>query len=51
MTKCDFCTQYHNNKCFWVTVTAAQSDCERAIKRMIQTLQSIGINKKEIDLE
>ena len=51
MTKCDFCTQYHNGKCFWVTATAAQSDCERAIKLMIKTLQSIGINKKEIDLE
>jgi len=46
MTKCDFCTKYHNGKCFWTSASAATSDCEKAIKLMIKTLQNIGIDKK-----
>lgn len=48
MTKCDFCTMYHNGKCFWTSVTTAESDCEKAIERMIKALQNIGSDKKKL---
>lgn len=47
MTKCDFCTRYHNDKCYWLSAMAATSDCERAIKRMTKALQNIGNKKKK----
>ena len=46
MTKCDFCTKYHNGKCYWSSSMAASLDCEKAIERMIKVLQSIGEDKK-----
>lgn len=48
MTKCDFCTRYHNGKCYWRSTMAAASDCERAIKRMIKAFQSISGDKKKL---
>lgn len=47
MTKCDFCTRYHNCRCYWISAMATTLDCERAIKRMIKALQNIGNGKKK----
>lgn len=39
MTKCDFCTKSDGNgKCFWST-SARESDCKKAIERMVEALK------------
>lgn len=43
MTKCDFCKKSGpNGSCFWSSQSARESDCEKAIKLMIETLKNIG---------
>lgn len=50
MTKCDFCTKSDGNgKCFWCLQSARESDCEKAIKRMIEALKATD-NKKTFQI-
>lgn len=40
MTKCDFCTESSpKGKCFWSTLGARRSYCEKAIKRMTEAFK------------
>lgn len=40
MTKCDFCTKSSpNGACYWSSVTARESDCEKAIKNMVEAMK------------
>lgn len=41
MNKCDFCEKYNSNKgkCFWSSQTARESDCKKAIQRMMEVLK------------
>lgn len=41
MTKCDFCICYYNGKCYCDNAIYARSDCERAIKLMVETLKAM----------
>lgn len=45
MTKCDFCTKFHNGKCFWSNALLASTDCEKAINSMTKALRNIDIMK------
>lgn len=39
MTKCDFCTKSDSKgKCFWDTMVGRESDCKKAINKMIEAL-------------
>ena len=41
MNKCDFCEKSSpNGKCFWSSQTARESDCKKAIKRMMEVLKN-----------
>lgn len=45
MTKCDFCTMSDSKgKCFYYSKRAAESDCKKAINRMMQ-VYAIDKNK------
>lgn len=48
MKKCDFCTKSDpSGKCYWSFQSCRASDCEKAIKRMIEALKNImNTNKK-----
>ena len=47
MTKCDFCTESSpRGVCFWNTVGARRSYCEKAIERMTKALQQSKDKKK-----
>ena len=44
MTKCDFCTMSTpDGKCFYKSMAARQTDCEKAIKRMTEALKNSNI--------
>lgn len=43
MTKCDFCTKFHNGKCYWLSTLCAESDCKKAIELMTRALRGVGI--------
>lgn len=40
MTKCDFCTESANGKCHWSTQAMRRDYCEKAIKKMINCLNT-----------
>lgn len=47
MTKCDFCTKsLPNGGCWWSSI-ARESDCEEAIKRMIEALKGDEPSKRK----
>ena len=49
MRKCDFCTKsLPNGECWWMG-SARESDCKKAIKLMVKTLEgNKSKNKKKI---
>lgn len=47
MTKCDFCTKsLPNGGCWWPSI-ARESDCEEAIKRMVEALKGNEPSKRK----
>lgn len=45
MTKYDFCTKSDSKgNCFWSSRIAAEDDCKKAIKRMIEVIQKKSNN-------
>lgn len=41
MTKCDFCTKSDSKgNCFWTLQGNRESDCEKAIERMVKALKN-----------
>lgn len=47
MKKCDFCTQSTpDGKCYWSMQGARTSDCEKAIKKMVEALKGANDKKK-----
>ena len=41
MTKCDFCTKSdEKGRCSWSMQTLKESDCKKAIKRMVEALKN-----------
>lgn len=48
MKKCDFCTKSSpDGKCFWNgNQIAAESDCEDAIRMMVEAMKHEGTHKK-----
>ena len=46
MTKCDFCVNsLPNGQCRWTFFSLRESDCKKAIEKMVETLKNIGVNK------
>ena len=47
MTKCDFCTMSSpKGKCFYISQTARQGDCKKAIDKMVEALKKEPKGKK-----
>lgn len=46
ITKCDFCTVSKNGKCPWKSHVAAEPDCEKAIKKMVEALKFFKKDKE-----
>lgn len=42
MTKCDFCTKSDSKgNCYWSFQSARESDCRKAIEKMIEALNGL----------
>ena len=48
MKKCDFCEKSSpSGKCTWSIPSCRDSDCRKAIKRMMEVLQNTDTKKKQ----